>query len=269
MNKTFRTELQRQIAALRSDKSAAIRLDMIYIPLHYIVRITPLRFIDAPKIRTMTNYGEKIVLANSAYTGIISDTRIWVMRKIISLLETRINCYEEMAKQISNNSVNVSLPAYYSETTAGFWDIAGLPRSITGNFSGPNGEIPAALQFRAGEGDEKLLGWYLSIGNNQTFTFFLDPKNSAKTIYSRQGKIPEQSGFPKESGFPLESFVKINCTLYVNPGRTSVLEQRVIENSITPLGRNEREGLDISIAYDGKIFEMRHGNTLIFRGGAY
>jgi hypothetical protein len=255
LNKTFLAELQRRIAALQNDKFAALKLDMLYLPLHYIVRFSPLRLIDVPKIRTMTSYGEKIVLVNSDYTGIISDTRIFVLQKIISLLETRIKCYEELAAQFSGGAESVSIPPWYAETPAGFWDIAGLPRRITGAFSSPGGEIPAALQLRAGgEGDE-LLGWYLSIGDNPGFTFFLDPRNSIKTIYSRRGKTPEQS--------------KINGTLYVNPGRTSVLERRIIENSIKPLGRNEREGLDISIAYDGKIFEMRHGNTLIFRGGAY
>jgi hypothetical protein len=259
MNKIFLAGLQKRIAALRSDKFAAVKLDMFYIPLHYLARITPLRFIDAPKIRTMTNYGDKIVLANSKYTGIISDTRIWVLQEIIHLLEIRIKCYEEIAKQISDNSAGILIPSYYSETIAGYWDIAGLPRSIAGNFITPNGEIPATLQFRAGEGNERLLGWYLSIENNQIFTFFLDPKNSAKTIYSRQGKTPEQSK------------VKINCTFYVNPGRTTYLEQRIIENSITPFYRIDHEGIDVSITYDGTVFEIResparHGNTLIFRG---
>jgi hypothetical protein len=81
LNKIFLAELKGKIKGLRSDKFAAIRLDMVYLPLHYIARFTPLCFIDAPKIRTMTNYGEKIVLANSFYVNRVSDTRIWVCKK--------------------------------------------------------------------------------------------------------------------------------------------------------------------------------------------
>ncbi|MDR2019778.1 MAG: hypothetical protein LBQ14_03340, partial [Treponema sp.] len=44
LNKSFVVELKNKIKGLRSDKSAAIRLDMIYLPLHYIARFTPLAF---------------------------------------------------------------------------------------------------------------------------------------------------------------------------------------------------------------------------------
>jgi hypothetical protein len=264
LNKTLLASLKRQVSGLRSDKAAAISLDMIYIPLHYLARITPFRFIDAPKIRTMTNYGDKIVLANSMYTTNTSDTRIWIDKELIELLEVRIKCYEEMAKLFSETN-SVSIPAWYSETITEYWDIAGLPRSITGNFISPGGEeIPATVRLHTGEENGDLLGWYLSIGGNNSFTFFLDPKKSAATIYSRQGR--------RRGKTPEPGRVKINCALYVNPGRTTYLERRIIENSITPFNRTDQEGIDVSVAYNGSVFEIREspprhgGNTLIFRG---
>jgi hypothetical protein len=264
LNTTFIAELKKQISGLRNDKAAAIGLDMIYIPFHYLARITPLRFIDAPKIRTMTDYGDKIVLANSTYTASIADTRIWIDKKIIALLELRIKCYEKMADLFSETN-GLSIPAWYSETITGYWDIAGLPRSIAGNFISPGGEeIPATLRLHTGEENGELFGWYLSIGGGSSFTFFLDPKKSAAAIYSRQsrrqGKAPEQ---PR---------VKIKCALYTNPGRINALERRIIETSVTPFNRTGQEGIDVSITFDGSEFEIRespprHGNnTLIFRG---
>ncbi|MDR2019779.1 MAG: hypothetical protein LBQ14_03345 [Treponema sp.] len=203
----------------------------------------------------MTNYGEKIVLANSFYTNRVSDTRIWIYQKIITLLGLRITCYEETAKQLSEGTSHVSLPAWYSDTITRYWDIAGLPHRIRGNISSPNGDIPAALQFHTGEENGELLGWYLSINGNTSFALFLDPRKNVGTIYSRQGKTPEQRR------------VKIDCTLYVNPGRTSVQEQ----NSIGRFNRTDRQGIDISITFDGGNFEIRespsrHGDALIFRG---
>jgi hypothetical protein len=83
LNETFRQELKARIGLLRQNKVSAVTLDMAYLPFHYAVRFSPLRFIDAPKSRTMTNYGDKIVLAFSAFINIVSDTRMWVDKKIL------------------------------------------------------------------------------------------------------------------------------------------------------------------------------------------
>jgi hypothetical protein len=169
-----------------------------------------------------------------------------------------------MAKQFSETN-SVSIPAWYSETITEYWDIAGLPRGIAGNFIIPGGEkISAALRLHTGEENGELFGWYLSIGSNNSFTLFLDPKKSAEKIYSLQGRRQGKSSD--------QDRIKINCTLYVNPGRTNALERRIIENSITPFNRTDQEGIDVSITYNGSVFEIRespprHGsNTLIFRG---
>jgi hypothetical protein len=178
LNKIFLAELKNKIKQLRSDKFDAVKLDMIYIPFDYTVRFSPLRFIDVPKIRTMTNYGEKIVLSNSFYTNIISDTCIWVCQKIIRLLELRIRCYEEIEKQFLGGDFDVSIPNWYSDTVTGYWDIAGLPHKITGNFPTSNGDIPAVLQLHTGEENGDFLGWYLSINGNNSFFYFSTHKKA-------------------------------------------------------------------------------------------
>jgi hypothetical protein len=234
---------------------------MVYIPLHYIARYIPLRFIDAPKIRTMTNYGDEIVLADSAYTGIISDTRIWVCKKIIELLETRILCYEETAKQLEKNEEPVVIPPWFSETITGYWDTAGLPRKVSGTFynsRSQTGEIPAVLTFVTDESGGDF-GWYFTVGENSSFLLFLDPRKSAKTIYSRKGKTPA------------ERRLRLNCTLYANPAASSAAERDIVEHGITPFIRADRESIDVRIIFEGNNFEIRehpaaHGNTLIFRG---
>jgi hypothetical protein len=259
-NKLFAAELKSRIEEYRKDKLAAVKLNMIYFPFHYLARFTPLRFIDVPKIRTVTSYGDEIVLANSRYASSISEIRIWICQKILALAELRIQCYEETARQFSGDGI--ALPAWYSDTITGYWDAAGLPRSVAGNFLAPNEELSATLRFHTGEENGELLGWYLSINNNDSFVFFLDPQNSAAALYSRHGKTPEQDR------------LVINCALHVNPGRTAYFEQYIIEKSITPLERTDREGIDVSLVYDGKVFELwgssaRQGRVLIFRGRSY
>jgi hypothetical protein len=81
-----------------------------------------------------------------------------------------------------------------------------------------------------------------------------------KTIYFRRGKSPEQR------------IVKIiNCTLYINPGRTNAVERNIIEKSIGRFIIPNKEGIDVSITFDGEKFKMheffkRHKDTLIFSG---
>jgi hypothetical protein len=275
VNKTFLRDLKARISLLRQNKFSAVTFDMVYLPLHYIVRFSPLWFIDVPKIQTITNYGEEIVLANSAYTDLISDTRIWVNEKIINLLETRILMFEGMKEQFERTGEPAHTPPWFSESIAGYWDIAGLPHRVTGTFFSLSTEeqMPAFLTFAKDEPGQDF-GWYLTIGEstlddsavdefpggvNISFSLFLDPRTSAKNIYSRSGKTPEQRT------------LRLDCTLYANPGITTVLERSIVDQYITPFVRADREGVDVRITFDGNTFEIRehpaaHGNTLIFRG---
>ncbi|MDR0656718.1 MAG: hypothetical protein LBG22_10425 [Treponema sp.] len=267
MNKSFRRELKERIAVLRKNKISAIGLDMIYIPFHYTVRYSPLRYIDTPKMRTMTSYGDEIVLTNSAFIDVTSETRIWIDKKIIGLLDARILMFEDMAKRFEKNREPAAVPGWFSETITSYWDIAGLPRKIPGTFYNPvlallpAEQIPAVLTFKEDETDQGYFGWYLSIGETASFSLFLDPRESAKTIYSRKGKTPQ------------EKKVKLDCTLYANPAVNTAMERDIVERCLAPFARPDREGIDVRIVFDGDIFEIReypamHSSTLIFRGQA-
>jgi hypothetical protein len=266
LNRAFRRELKERIISLRYDQFAAVNLYMVYMPLHYIIRLSPLRFLNVPKIRTITSHGESIVLANSAYIDVISDVRIWIDKKIVEFLDVRIKCYEDMDRLFEKGVETVSVPAWYSDTITGYWDIAGLPRRITGTFFGPSmlreqvEQIPSVLNFREnGDGKEPLFGWYLSLGEKDPFFLFIDPRRSVRTIFSRNGRTPE------------DRTVQLDCTLYVNPSADGSPERRIAEQCLAPLNRIDREGIDVKIIFDGNTFEIReyppvHGSAPLFRG---
>jgi hypothetical protein len=266
LNKTFRQDLQGQIKALGRDKLFALGFDMIYLPLHYTVRYSPLRFLDFPKMRTITSHGDKIVLANSVYIDVISRSRIWVDKKIIELLDIRIACYEDMAKTLEGSAESVSFPHWYSDTVTGYWDIAGLPRAIEGSFFSPfpaaSGPMPAVLTFRHDETGQEYFGWQLSAGGS-SFLVFIDPKKSLKSIYRRENRTLAQ---------PLgKRPLQLECTLYINPAANSEVEKNIIARCLAPFTRADRQGIDALIKFDGDVFEIReypalHGSTLIFRG---
>jgi len=82
-----RDELKYQIRAEKWAQLTAFKFNAGYIPAHYIARYSPLRFIDAPKIRTMTNFGDRIVLANSAFVYTISRRRIAENERLLAAMD--------------------------------------------------------------------------------------------------------------------------------------------------------------------------------------
>ncbi|MDR1107317.1 MAG: hypothetical protein LBL44_13255 [Treponema sp.] len=262
LNKSLRRELRERIVSLRYDHLSAVSLDMMYLPLHYFIILTPLRFLDVPKIRTITTHGNNIVMANSVYIDMVSTTRIWIDRKIIDFLDVRIKCYEEVEDLLAKGAESAGVPPWYSEDIAAYWDAAGLPRRIEGVFFDPfapgAGQIPAVLNFRENEERRETFGWYLSLGEEEDRPFFLfiDPQKSLKTIYSRNGRTPGQRA------------VHLGCTLHVNPSADGGPERRIAERCLAPLMRTSRPGVDVRIVFDGSTFEIRTwpSGAPLFRG---
>jgi hypothetical protein len=277
LNKTFRDELKYQIRTLKRSQLTSFKFNAGYIPLHYL--ITPLRFIDVPKIRTITSFGDRIILENSSYINTISNIRIWVYEKIIAMLEVRLLYYHELAKEISEIALDIPSDRFeiasssrYSEYIADYWDMAGLPQVISGTFfssdTRPRRTRPAVLSFIMTGTEPDLFGWRLSMGNSvdsamrdQSFSIFIDPLKSPRTIYSRNGKSPK------------EKSIQLNCTLHFNPGTNSSIEQDIIDHILKPFIRENDHGIKARISFDGENFEIRQypsgqGKSLIFWGKA-
>ncbi|MDR2398768.1 MAG: hypothetical protein LBD74_08430 [Spirochaetaceae bacterium] len=100
LNKTFRKELNYLIRSLKWEKLTALKMNASYIPTHYTLILTPLRFIDIPKIRTITRFGERIVLENSSYIYTVSKARIQLYEDLLELLEARLRYYHKLEKTL-------------------------------------------------------------------------------------------------------------------------------------------------------------------------
>ncbi|MCL2473169.1 MAG: hypothetical protein FWF26_05770, partial [Treponema sp.] len=140
LNRQYINELKYKIRVLKWSEITAFKFNVGYVPAHYIVRLTPLRFIDVPKLHTITNYGERLILANSQYINMIGDIRIWMYERLIELSEIRLQCYTDMHKKLFDLSKKAAhpkkdfIPPWYSENISDYWDYAGLPRDIQGAF---------------------------------------------------------------------------------------------------------------------------------------
>ena len=261
LNRRFIDELKYKVRVLKWSQLTAFRFNAGYLPAHYITKITPLRFVDVPKIRTITSYGEKMIMANSAYVNTVTTVRIRLLERIIEMLETRILCYSDLAK---NYTSGIVVPPWYSEDISDYWDIAGLPRTISGTFFGPgtgnaSTKIPAVLSYIPQQPGQNVSGWFFAIGESGNFSFFLESMNSAKTIYSRRGKTPQ------------ERKLYINGTLYINDHANASAEREIIRRCLRPHFSVGDKSINVRIGYDGRTFEIReypkrHSNSIIFRG---
>jgi len=271
LNDKFVSELKYKIRVLKWSQVTSFKISAGYIPTHYIAKITPLRFVDVPKVRTMTSFGEKLVMANSAYINTITNSRIRVYEKIIEMLETRILCYNDMAKEVSVNSSgqDAMMPSWYSDNISDYWDIAGLPNTISGTFfvTGTKNQpmpIPAVLSFVHPQSEQNISGWFLAIEENSSlkpdgFSVFLESRNSAKTIYSRRGKTPQ------------ERKLQLDCTLYINDSANTPIEKEIIKRCLRPYLLGISESIQVRITFDGRTLEInqhpaRRSSSLIFRG---
>ncbi|MDR2517583.1 MAG: hypothetical protein LBC88_09430 [Spirochaetaceae bacterium] len=266
-NRIFLDELQRRIRLEKWARFVAFQFNAGYLPVHYVAMITPLRFLDVPKIRTITRFGKRIVLENSAYIDAVSDARIRICRRIIELLGVRILCYREMERKLAaaEGAAEITLPAWYADSVSAWWDIAGLPRRVRGTFTrSRRTAVSAVLSLMPPPSPMELSGWYFSasdsVPENETdggFFIFLDPQKSIKTIYARRGKTPE------------EQPVRLNAALYVNGDASGVLERNIANRILKPLGAER--GINVELVFDGRTFEMHESSPVrtgapLFRG---
>jgi hypothetical protein len=175
-----------------------------------------------------------------------------------------------LTKEISRSSSNsASLPSWYSDNISDYWSIAGFPGTISGTFTyqeatnKPLVQIPAVLSFIPSQQEQNISGWFFSVGGSDSFSFFIEPQNIAKTIYSRRGKTPQ------------EQRIEIQGKLYINDFANSQIERNVIENCLRqylrPNNQGNNETIDIRIIFDGRTFEIlensaRRDKPPIFRG---
>jgi hypothetical protein len=92
-NKALRADLAARVAELDTAKLLAFSISFTYLPLDGIARFSPLRFVDTPKIRTMTRYGSHIVTANHAYTDIVAEAHKARYNALIAAIDERVKEY--------------------------------------------------------------------------------------------------------------------------------------------------------------------------------
>jgi hypothetical protein len=261
LNKKLLDRIKAELRALKQDKTLSLGMNIGYLPLDATIRYSPLRFINVPKFRTLIRYGKEIILQNNAYIDRFVENLAWVHQKNIELLALRIDAYTEAAKRAEREGGSVALPPWFSEHVTGYWDIAGLPHTIQGSFfsplSGTAATPPVTLTFVPPQNEQSVFGWYFAAG--PSYTLFIDPQKSLRTIYRRKGKTPQ------------ERAITLDCVIYPDSTGKPSVEKNIIAQCLEPFAAENRNSIKAQIMFDGENFEIReypavHNNNVIFRG---
>ncbi|GHV90391.1 hypothetical protein AGMMS50268_08940 [Spirochaetia bacterium] len=101
LNQNFLKEIKTRIVRLRASKEAAAKVTNSYLAADFLSHITILKYIDMPKIKTMTAFGKRIVLINKGYSDTMFNTRIALYQELVKLLQGRIKEYSRMERQMA------------------------------------------------------------------------------------------------------------------------------------------------------------------------
>jgi hypothetical protein len=192
-NKKFQRELEAQVLQYEALKQAAFGSELTYSTMDLISRITLLNYVDVPKIATITSFGGRIIQVNKVYTDMISDTQIWINRKLIELLKTRILSYTQTAGALAKGEGEVSFPPGFAETIPGYLRAAGIPGESRGTFGGGSDASPAVLTVNPG--GMGFFGMTLAVGEKPDFVFFIEPLNIPAAVFSKGGKAGRAYSF--------------------------------------------------------------------------
>ncbi|MDR1866978.1 MAG: hypothetical protein LBQ77_01760 [Treponema sp.] len=101
LNKIFLKTLKEQISQLKAVKKATDKWTAGYKALDFLSRITLLNNVKVPKIKTITQFGDRIVSINKSYTDTLLNARITLDTILIELVQLRIKNYTALEKRFN------------------------------------------------------------------------------------------------------------------------------------------------------------------------
>jgi hypothetical protein len=183
-NREFLRELETQVLQYEALKQAAFGSYLTYSVMDLHARIALLNYVEVPKIATITSFGKRILQVNKVYTDMISDTQIWINKKLIELLKIRIRAYTQTAEALARGEGKASFPPGFAETIPGYLQTAGLPGERRGSFGNGSDTSPAVLTINPG--GMGFFGMTLAVGEKPDFVFFIEPLNIPAAVFSRR-----------------------------------------------------------------------------------
>jgi hypothetical protein len=257
-NKRLLEELEQRVAEFESLKKVVAGSNIAYSTIDFITTVTFLNTIDVPKIHTATRFAKKILSANKTFIDMISDSRIWRDKKLIELLRLRIESYTRAAKELAKGADEASFPKGFAETIQEYWEIAGFPQEMSGDFQAGSYRLRATAV--SSQLTQDVSAWIVYLGDRERpgAALLIEPENMAKAIFSRRGKPADQKPY------------RITGNLYVLRAGGEEESQEFFAQTLASLF-NKDPSTGVEIYFDGTELEIRkkrafQRDIIVFRG---
>ena len=173
-NKKYRELLNSDLEQFEELKKNARHTRWGYSALDFITTITFLNKINFPKIKQLSTYGADLLATNFSSFEELVQYRNFVYRKVIELIDLRIESYEKIIQDFDNNEIFSTLNPNLRNSFSEYFDEVSLPKKMEMKLNENNITIE---QFN----DVSYLpAYYLKTKNGTIVTIVL--KNSAKKI---------------------------------------------------------------------------------------
>ena len=140
-NRAFRQRLGDSIRMYSSYRLSSSISGKTYSVFNALSHVTFLYLIDFPKINTVTRHGSAIMKGNQRNAAAMIDAKYWMYRKVIDLLDIRIELYGEMLKASRDSLPPPEAFARYSETFRGYFGLTGIPGTLSGVWRGDESPV--------------------------------------------------------------------------------------------------------------------------------
>lgn len=140
-NREFRQRLGDSIRMYSSYRLSSSISGKTYSVFNALSHVTFLYLLDFPKINTVTRHGSAIMRGNQRNAAAMTDAKYWMYRKVIDLLDIRIELYGEMLKASRERLPPPEAIARYSDTFRGYFELTGIPGTLSGVWRGDESPV--------------------------------------------------------------------------------------------------------------------------------
>ncbi len=184
-NKEFRKRLEAAIKMYSSYKMSSSISGKTYSVFNAFSHLTMIYLIDFPKIYTVTRHGTPIMRETARNAAAITDAKYWMYKKVLELVEIRIEFYSELLASVKEGLPPPERLATFSENFQGYFAYTGIPGTMSGTWQGDAKPVECVSTAELLESD--LPGLLIVTRESAPRVYLVDFNNLPEDVFRRDG----------------------------------------------------------------------------------
>ena len=131
-NRRFKLELENSMRMYESYRISSAVSGKTYSVFNALSHVTFLYLVNVPKINTITRHGSAIMRGNSKNIAFVNESKYRMYKKIMEILDIRIEVYQALLDARKNGSHADERLASFSESFRGYYSLTDMPKTIKG-----------------------------------------------------------------------------------------------------------------------------------------